>query len=195
MVREALRRGERLRVWKNADGPAGAALGGVAIEWVEQAGHPSSYGLLGGRLSAVVHVAPSEEGPFELNLAGSGDDIQFGLPDEYRHAVTTGLHSPIEIVVAAHGRVGSSDLVFRRLVARLSELLARGVPESDVDLWGALGCLSSECIAEHWRSRVSTYRLRSEKEICGGHGALANRNRAWAASRMTSRRRGFMLTR
>jgi hypothetical protein len=70
-----------------------------------------------------------------FSLAGDADEIRFGLPDAYRRAVLTGLRFPIELVVAAHGRTGSSAYVFRRVAALLSELLAKGVPETDDDLW------------------------------------------------------------
>ena len=119
----------------NADGPLGGSADGIAVEWAGQVGHPSSYGLLGGRAAGLTRLDVPERGAYEASLAGTSDDVTFGLPAEYRQAVGEGLSSPVALGVAAHGQVGSSEYVFRRLAALLSALVSVGVPATAADLW------------------------------------------------------------
>jgi hypothetical protein len=76
--------------------------------------------------------------PYDKSLAGTADEVRFGLPSEYAASVVEGVADvPAEITVAAHGRIGSSAFVFRRLAALLALLLEEGVPEADAALWAA----------------------------------------------------------
>jgi hypothetical protein len=134
---EAARDGERLRLWNCADGPAGEDADGLTVEYAGRVGHPSSYGLLGGRRSTVASLHPLASGRYESSLAGDSDDVEFGLPNEYKPAVAAGLHRRVEIVIAAHGRVGSSESVFRRLAATLSDLLDSDDVPTEADLWAS----------------------------------------------------------
>jgi hypothetical protein len=135
MVREVHRAGESLRVWTSANGPLDEVAEGLTVEWAGQVGHPSSYGLLGGRSSQVTQVAPGDARGYEESLAGAADQVRFGLPSEYAAAVSDALTTPVEVTIAAHGLVGSSPAVFSRVAAFLALLLRDGVPEDDEDLW------------------------------------------------------------
>lgn len=135
VIREAERGIVRMRVWMNAEGPLDEAIDGLAVEWAGQVGHPSSYGLLGGRAGEVTRLEVPERGSYQGSLAGASDEVAFGLPAEYRQAVGQGLRSPVALTVAAHGQVGSSAYVFRRLASLLSALISDGVPATDPDLW------------------------------------------------------------
>jgi hypothetical protein len=75
-----------IRIWQPPDWPLGHARdAGIAIEWQRQAGHPTSYGLLGGAVAEEVELAVEPDGPdFAGSLAGTADQVRFGLPDEYR---------------------------------------------------------------------------------------------------------------
>lgn len=138
-VMRELERGQmsRLRIWTAPDGPAGAVVADVCVEWIARPGHPSSYGLLGGYLGAT----PSEPvawpaGPYPQSLAGGTDRVEFGLPKEYIPAIAD-LAGQLVVTVAAHGQVGSSLLVFRRLASVLLGFLIDGVPDSEDDVWRA----------------------------------------------------------
>jgi hypothetical protein len=125
-----------MRVWMNADGPLGNVDGGIAIEWAGRRGHPSSYGLLGGSNALVTSLDVPELGTFQESLAGGLDEVQFGLPAEFRTAVSAGLRSPVALAVAAHGSLGSSARVFGQLAAMLSALLVAPTPPTQADaLW------------------------------------------------------------
>jgi hypothetical protein len=134
VIREIERPGERLRVWDDARGPLGDGGEGVAVEWAGRVGHPSSYGLLGGRESGGAQTDHVESIGYVSSLAGASDAVEFGLPDEYRDAVRDEFGTRFEVVVAAHGRIGSSERVFRRLAATVRSLLAQPAT-SDADLW------------------------------------------------------------
>jgi hypothetical protein len=126
-----------LRVWTAPDAPAGIAPADVCVEWAARPGHPSSYGLLGGHLGA----APSDRdvwptGQYPQSLTGRSDDVEFGLPQEYLDAVEA-VRGELVVTVAAHGRVGSSTVVFRRLASVLIDFLTNGIPVQDAEVWRA----------------------------------------------------------
>jgi hypothetical protein len=134
VMREVERLGQRLRVWDDARGLLGDGGEGVAVEWAGQFGHPSSYGLLGGRESQADQTDHVVSVRFVSRLAGASDWVEFGLPDEYLGAVLDEFGSQFEVVVAAHDRIGSSERVFRRLARMVTALLAQPVT-SDAELW------------------------------------------------------------
>jgi len=107
------------------------------VEWAARPGHPSSYGLLGGHLGG----APSDRdawptGQYPESLAGHSDVVEFGLPQEYLDALAA-VRGELVVTVAAHGRVGSSIVVFRRLASVLIDFLTNGIPVQDVEVWRA----------------------------------------------------------
>lgn len=114
----------------------------VDVEWVGRAGHPSSYGLLGGMRSPSPQLKIwNSSGRFKESLAGSADQVFWGLPNEYESAVDEALTyqaSAIRIGTAAHGVVGSSSVVFGRLTFLLGRLLGGGVPAEDHEIWRLL---------------------------------------------------------
>jgi hypothetical protein len=71
VIREAERGTDRMRLWMNADGPLGEASDGLAVKWVGHAGHPSSYGLLGGHAASVAGLDLPEQGTYGASLAKS----------------------------------------------------------------------------------------------------------------------------
>ncbi len=111
------------------------------IEWAGRVGHPSSYGLLGGRrTSGDAQVAVTYDGTptYKGSLAGRSDKVLWALPAEYERAVINVLRQqPVPVVVtdAAHGEVGSSEYVFHTLAAMLGHVMAAGVPADDDDVW------------------------------------------------------------
>lgn len=116
---------ERMRIYTDGESPHGAQLpaGAVCLEWAGRTGHPSSYGLLGGwRDGTGAMLAPTDGEPFKSALAGNNDNVFFGLPAQYRDAVEQVQRTQSDIVfaVAAHGLVGSSEWVFRRLARALA---------------------------------------------------------------------------
>ncbi|HEX4519553.1 MAG TPA: hypothetical protein VH063_08250 [Gaiellaceae bacterium] len=131
VIRDTSRDRERLRLWQGNDDE------GIAVEWLGQAGHPSSYGLLGGRIpqGARLH-GPQSLGPWSRSLAGTADEVEFGLPDEYSGAAREGLGEGVELTVAAYARIGSSQQVFRRLAGCLTDLIPK-IPSDDEALWAA----------------------------------------------------------
>lgn len=102
------------------------AEGEYLVEWAGRVGHPSSYGCLGGRGSSRtgvdVHSARSGR-PFRTSLAGRGDTVCWGLPDEYRTALD-GVALDLIVTHAAHGHASSSNFVFTSL-ARVLMLILR----------------------------------------------------------------------
>jgi hypothetical protein len=136
----------RIRLWSHGQSPDGQQLPPAAwvAEWAGQAGHPTSYGLLGIALhnGSVTFSIPTAETTFEENLAGANDVVRFGLPEEYRAATAEALSecepSGWQVLVAAHGEIGSSPMGFRRVAAFLVRLTALGKTEpTDAEIWVA----------------------------------------------------------
>jgi hypothetical protein len=141
----------RVRLWVGGASPDGRPLpsSSTVAEWAGRTGHPTSYALLG--------AAPGSEGirflvpggdVFVESLAGHGDEVTFGLPDVYKREVEDVLlqQAPFlgwDVLVAAHGRFGSSQMAFRRLATfllKLNELDLSKVPDDDVwSAWNAAG--------------------------------------------------------
>lgn len=106
----------RLRTWSPGAGPGPfrTAGGGLAVEWAARVAHPTSYALLGAHLTNDgIDVAVADgSGSFENSLAGSGDVVEFGFPDEYHEATRTALAHALgdagcRVDFAAHGRSSS----------------------------------------------------------------------------------------
>jgi hypothetical protein len=133
----------RLRLWTAPDGPGGVPIptDGLCVEWAGQVGHPSSYALLGGRVSdgkaGLLKVRLT--GPYVDSPAGAADVVEFGLPEDYAVAVGRGVDGAgeVEVTLAAHGRAGSSPVVFARVGRLLAVFLRDGVPADDADVWRA----------------------------------------------------------
>lgn len=119
--------GQRLRIWSDGHWPTHhVPTLGVAIEWVGQVGHPTSYVLLGGSPSDQSGVTVSQPGPvFADAFAGAADVVRLGLPGEYRGAVDEVLAN-----AADHARSMSISLAARRspLTARPARRSLRSVP-------------------------------------------------------------------
>ena len=106
----------------------------MAVEWAGRIGHPSSYALLGGAL--VPPPEPDQDTGWVKNtLAGRLDRVHSGLLAEYREAVNSATDGRLHIATAAHGEIGSSQLVFSRVATVLLAILDNGVPDSEEALW------------------------------------------------------------
>jgi hypothetical protein len=125
----------------------------AAIEVLVPLGGRSMYGLLGGefqpdssnRLDVRVCLASAQGKLFSNNLAGLRDEVRVGLPAEYAEAVFDGValakgelgslaSGSLLINRAAHGAVGSCDIVFKHLSAALIKLLNAVQKPSDLEL-------------------------------------------------------------
>lgn len=126
-------RSGRLRIWGRGEflpGEATAPADRVVVEWAGRTGHASSYGLLGatapdGPMETRIEIA-HEGAPFDGSLAGANDHVVFGLLDDYRAAIRAAssvFTFPMIVQVAAHGAIGSSELVFERLTDLLAPLV------------------------------------------------------------------------
>lgn len=129
---EIPRRG-RLRIWGRREllpGETTAPAERVVAEWAGRTGHPSSYGLLGatapnGPMETSIDIA-QEGAPFDASLAGANDQVVSGLLDDYRAAIRAAssvFTFPMIVQVAAHGAIGSSELVFERLTDLVAPLV------------------------------------------------------------------------
>jgi hypothetical protein len=128
--------GQLLRIWSSGRGDRLLRRDEIGVEWCGQAGHPSSYALLvGRRFDAASAIALRYEDPqqFHGSLAGICDQVYWALPAEYHDAVLQAIGPGIEITVAAHGVIGSSNRAFERVGRMLRELLTSH--HDDDDLW------------------------------------------------------------
>lgn len=113
----------------------------AAIEIFLPLGPHWMYGLLGGqfkpelkdRLDVDVLVSSSTERFFVSELTRKSDDVRTGLPVEYVEATIDGISlargeldkvAPGTLVInrAAHGQIGSSEVVFKHLAVALVKL-------------------------------------------------------------------------
>jgi hypothetical protein len=139
----------RLVVWTGDDGPVPAAAGVVGVEYRGALGHPSSYGLLMGRTADSRGVQFALD-PMPASLSVPCDEVKLHLtaPENRAALYAAGLILGRGLVVTGvgEGQFGSSVVVFTRLIAVLSVLLAVG-PESvdDAELWATWD--------EPWRAR------------------------------------------
>lgn len=139
LVRDAPAMSVRLQ-WTHGFRSGSGLPSSANVEWAGRIGHPSSYGLLGGtRTTGAPQVAVwPDAAPFRHSLAGRGDHVRWGLPQEYEAPLLDALRRqpvPMRISTAAHGEVGSSLHVFQSLAALLGRVLAAGVPPEDEELW------------------------------------------------------------
>jgi len=126
---------ERLRVYRRGEPVPGQRVvhpDQIAVEWAGRAGHPSSYGLLGGIAEAST-VEPMPVGTF-ANALAQADIVAFGLPEEFAAAAQ---RDSVVITIAAAGEAGSSVNVFRALASMLVTLVARDGSMEPEDLWAA----------------------------------------------------------
>lgn len=133
----------KLVVWTGDDGPVPAETDAVGAEFRGRLGHPSSYGLLIAR-SADSPGVQIDLRPTSLAPRVPCDEVTLGLTEpEYAEAIhAAGLIPDKGLVVTGvcEGYIGSSVVVFTRLVAVVSLLLTTGPgPEAldDADLWTA----------------------------------------------------------
>jgi hypothetical protein len=154
---QTFRRGtSAIRVWVAPSAPAGiddVPPGTVTAEWrSSRVGHPSTYGLLGARLSAT-GAPPTLLGqgePFTESLAGIGDRVTFGLDARERAAVTEAAPG-LRLVLAGQGRVGSSPVVFFALGRFLGRLVDSGTSPTEDAAWSAWDAAAME--ARAWADR------------------------------------------
>jgi len=115
----------------------------AAVEFVTRAGHPSSYGLLGGsftpqqtsRLVLQVAHSTAELDRVEWALAGRSDEVYAGIFGEDADSVLDAVEGAVaehklaagvlRLDHAAHGVVGSSRSFFAKLGRIVVALLAR----------------------------------------------------------------------
>ncbi len=131
-----------------------APAGVVGLEYRGRLGHPSSYGLLMARAAEAPGVQfDIRSTPVVLSVPC--DEAVLGLTEsEYRAALSAAglaLGGGLVVTGVGEGRIGSSVVVFTRLVAVLSVLLAVGSePVADAELWATWD--------EPWRARCAAAR-------------------------------------
>ena len=72
----------RWRIWGPGEllpGEMTAHPGRIVAEWCDRAGHPTSYALLGGRISPVPAIHADRGGYFADALPGNNDRVRWGL--------------------------------------------------------------------------------------------------------------------
>lgn len=140
MLREFARREtSRLIAWTGADGPVPAEPDVIGVEYRGRLGHASSYGLLMARAAATPGIRIDLTAT-PVALSVPCDEATFGLTEpEYAEALRAagrGLARGLVITGIGEGLYGSSSLVFTRLVAVVSLLLATGLESvGEPDLW------------------------------------------------------------
>lgn len=128
----------------------------VIIEVAVPRGGVTSYGLLGARFepahnaSLAMSVLSDGDRSFNNALAGSPEQVEFGLPPEYMSSVVSGFLSgtrqfadiPSGSLVfdhAAHGKLGSSGELFRELATCVTRLALGTATPWDAALREELG--------------------------------------------------------
>lgn len=126
----------------------------AAIELLQYAPGRPLYGLLGASFTPdmsarlVIQIAVStgeDEQVFDDSLAARVDEVRIGLPLEYVNGISAGLFETENLRAlgagvlyfgwAAHGAVGSSRAVFRRLSSDIVLLLtAEAAPDNETDM-------------------------------------------------------------
>jgi hypothetical protein len=128
-----------LTVWTGSDGPVPGEIDVVGVEYRGRLGHPSSYGLLMARAPDSLGVQ-LDLNPMPVALSVPCDEVTLGLTEpecaEALHAAGRDLARGLVITAVGEGLYGSSVVVFTRLVAVISLLLATGLESADeVDIW------------------------------------------------------------
>ncbi|SIN13308.1 hypothetical protein [Micromonospora cremea] len=142
MLREFRRREfSCLTGWTGCDGPMPAEAGVVGVEYRGRLGHPSSYGLLMARATDSPGVQ-LDLNPMPVTLLVPCDEVTLGLTEpeyaEALHAAGRDLARGLVITAIGEGLHGSSIVVFTRLVAVISLLLATGLESADeVAIWAS----------------------------------------------------------
>ncbi|NES25970.1 hypothetical protein GCE86_26065 [Micromonospora terminaliae] len=142
MLREFRRREfSSLIAWTGSDGPMPAEVGVVGVEYRGRLGHPSSYGLLMARATDSPGVQLDLH-PMPVALSVPCDEVTLGSTEpEYAEALRAagrGLARGLVVTGIGEGLYGSSVVVFTRLVAVISLLLAMGLASADeVDVWAS----------------------------------------------------------
>jgi hypothetical protein len=133
--------GPAIRIWTPPHAPDGVSDGvSIVIEWCHgQPGHPSTYGLLGGKLGsgATTFLVPEDRPQFRQACKDLVNRAVFGLPREYRAEILRVVPDSVVITAAAAGETTSSQLVFRVLARVLMSFLRDGVPEEDAQVRAA----------------------------------------------------------
>ena len=126
----------------------------AAIEVFVPLGPRSMYGLLGGQfkpdatghLSVDVSISAANERLLTDSLVMKGDEVRVGLPAEYAQAVLAGVAlakgelnaltaGKLSINCAAHGAIGSCEVVYKHLASMLVKLFnAASLELSDEEL-------------------------------------------------------------
>jgi len=144
-MKSEFRRGPltRITIWSGADGPLALSSGSVGIEYRGRLGHPSSYGLLAGRLRqgetiSVFDVPAGAAG--QVSPPVKGEDVVVGIVDaEYAAAVNSACVRRgigLDITAVAAGEISSSRIVFSKLATLLCVVLSRRTLDlEDNELW------------------------------------------------------------
>ena len=126
------------RIWMEQDPFDGSPRpSSAAVELLVPRGPRSEYGLLGaiakpGPRHTVSIACAEDAGAWRESLAGAGDEVRRGLPDEYREYVRreghqaargSSLDGTVAYEWAAHGAIGSSSAMFGRLAALVVKML------------------------------------------------------------------------
>lgn len=129
-----------IRIWTAPESPLPGHLtepGAIAVEWRGQAGHPSSYGLLGGWLRGPADTSSPTipNGVYREALAVPADVVRFGLNQRGDRTAVTAASPELIVALAAEAQAGSSQFVFFALGQLLTVFLHHGVPDSEGDVW------------------------------------------------------------
>lgn len=130
-----------LIAWTGDDGPVPAEVDVVDVEYRGRLGHASSYGLLMARAADSPGVQ-IDLIPMPVALSVPSDQVTLGLTEpeyaEALHAAGRDLATGLVIRGIGEGLYGSSAVVFTRLVAVISLLVATGVESADdADIWAS----------------------------------------------------------
>jgi hypothetical protein len=138
-----------LRIETHVAPRSGSSLNSSAtVEWIGRIGHPSSYAVLGGHRFTSDGVQVFTGGAiFKESLAGSVEEIRWGLPREYEDAISEILSAqpvPVTVSKSAYGQVSSSAHAFRTVALMLCRILGGGLPSADHDVWKLYDSCHSE---------------------------------------------------
>jgi hypothetical protein len=114
----------------------------ACVEWLVPTGPRAIYGLLGaeyvpiqnGEIHIQINSSQGNEPSFSDSLAHPIDDVRVGLPSEYVPGIISGLSlakqeiqellsGKVIFQCAAHGQVGSSEMIFKYLSSIVIRIL------------------------------------------------------------------------